>query len=157
MNDKLIDKGDKRPTKTIPIKESCCCFCCFCTKKSEDPNELKNFYIEKWRNYLSSEKEMKQLIDPFKILTDLWGHKTDMSNFYRTRINPNFLNEGFRNDLEFYVPQLCTFLIFGNVHAVEEFLAILCKACFASFFFAHKIMWFLESLKRVDEGRHKDK
>jgi hypothetical protein len=29
---------------------------------------------------------------------------------------------------------------------VEEFLAFLCKACFASFYFAHRIVWFLKAL-----------
>lgn len=51
-----------------------------------------------------------------------------------------------RNDLEFYIPQLCTFSIFGEYEVVEEFLAFLCKACYASFFFAHRVLWFLKSL-----------
>lgn len=58
-----------------------------------------------------------------------------------------------RNDLEFYIPQLwynksllSTFLIFGDYKVVEDFLTFLCKACFASFFFAHRIIWFLKSI-----------
>ena len=63
------------------------------------------------------------------------------------RLNPNLVSEkGLRNDLEFYIPQLCTFLIFGDYEVVEELLAFLCKACYASFFFAHRIVWFLKSL-----------
>ena len=41
---------------------------------------------------------------------------------------------------------ISTFLIFGEYEVVEEFLAFLCKACFASFFFAHRIIWFLKSI-----------
>ena len=41
---------------------------------------------------------------------------------------------------------LSTFLLFGEYEAIEEFLAFLCKACYASFYFAHRIVWFLKSL-----------
>lgn len=37
-------------------------------------------------------------------------------------------------------------MLFGEYETVEEFLAFLCKACFASFSFAHRIVWFLKSL-----------
>jgi hypothetical protein len=48
-----------------------------------------------------------------------------------------------RNDLEFYIPQLCTFLLFGEVKAIEEFFVFLCKVCNASFFFVKRVDWFL--------------
>lgn len=68
------------------------------------------------------------------------------------RLNPNFVsNTGLRNDLEFYIPQLCTFLLFGEMKAIEEFFVFLCKVCSASFFFAHRIHWFLSSLTNVEE------
>ena len=37
-------------------------------------------------------------------------------------------------------------MLFGEYETVEELLAFLCKACFASFFFAHRIVWFLKAL-----------
>jgi len=40
-----------------------------------------------------------------------------------------------------------TFLLFGAYEKVYEFLAFLCKACYSSFFFAHRIVWFLKSLE----------
>lgn len=62
-------------------------------------------------------------------------------------MNPNLIcTKNIRNDLEFYIPQICTFLIFGEYEKVEELLGFLCKACYGSFFFAHRIIWFLKSL-----------
>ena len=37
-------------------------------------------------------------------------------------------------------------MLFGEYEVVEEFTAFLCKACFASFSFAHRIVWFLKSM-----------
>ena len=38
------------------------------------------------------------------------------------RLNPNLVSENkLRNDLEFYIPQLCTFLLFGDMKDIEEF------------------------------------
>ncbi len=51
--------------------------------------------------------------------------------------------------MEFYIPQICTFLIFGDYEKCEELLAFLCKACFASCFFAHRILWFLRSMLKI--------
>ncbi len=104
------------------------------------------------------ESKNKDILDPFKVLTELWGHKTlSLEDFYKVRINPNLLLEGFRNDLEFYIPQLCTFLIFGRVDVVEEFLTILCKSCYASLFFTHRVIWFLKSLKSIENNKYESK
>jgi hypothetical protein len=90
------------------------------------------------------------------ILTNLWAHKNVIKDLENIRLNPNLISEkNIRNDLEFYIPQLCTFLIFGEYEVVEEFLAFLCKACFASFFFAHRIMWFLKSLQNTTQMNDK--
>ena len=84
--------------------------------------------------------------DPFKLLTLLWGHKNVIKDLEKIRLNPNLLNKNkIRNDLEFYIPQLCSFLIFGDYEIVQEFFSFLCKCCFASYNFAHRIIWFLKS------------
>lgn len=80
-----------------------------------------------------------------------------INDFYKVRINPNLLLKGFRNDLEFYIPQLCTFLIFGRVDVVEEFLTFLSKACYASHFFAHRVIWFLKSLINIENNKYEQK
>jgi phosphatidylinositol 4-kinase len=38
-----------------------------------------------------------------------------------------------------------SFLLFGEYEAVLELLSFLCKSCYASFSFAHRIIWFLKS------------
>ena len=61
-----------------------------------------------------------------------------------------------RNDLEFYIPQLCTFLLFGEVKAIEEFFVFLCKVCNASFFFAHRVHWFLLAMIKYAQEKKQE-
>lgn len=80
----------------------------------------------------------------------MWAHKNVIEDLEKVRLNPNLVStKGIRNDLEFYIPQICTFLIFGDYEKCEELLAFLCKACYASFFFAHRILWFLRSMLKI--------
>lgn len=130
----------------VPRSQTTCCKCCV---KKEDLS--KSYYINKWRTYLEKEITSKSIEDPFKILTNLWAHKDVIQDLEKIRLNPNLLEPSqIRNDLEFYIPQICTFLIFGLRDTVEEFLAFMCKACYASFFFAHRVIWFLRSLLDTD-------
>lgn len=88
----------------------------------------------------------KELNDPFELLTHLWAHKNVLHELENIRLNPNLLNKNkIRNDLEFYIPQLCSFMLFGEYEIVQEFFCFLCKSCYASFSFAHRIIWFLKS------------
>ena len=88
----------------------------------------------------------KELNDPFELLTHLWAHKNVLHDLESIRLNPNLLNKNkIRNDLEFYIPQLCSFMLFGEYEIVQEFFSFLCKSCYASFSFAHRIIWFLKS------------
>jgi hypothetical protein len=68
----------------------------------------RQYYITKWRKYLSKETESKsKLNDPFRILTNLWAHKNVIRDLEQIRLNPNLLGtKSIRNDLEFYIPQL---------------------------------------------------
>ena len=127
-----IDEKDEWEEKSCCGK---CChylFCCCCCKKYE---KSKNFYKKGWRNYLK--KEGNETADKsFQILTNLFAN-TDKSieSLHNIRLNPNLVSENrIRNDLEFYIPQLCTFLLFGELKAIEEFFVFLCKVCNASFF-----------------------
>ena len=124
-----------------------CCFylwcCCCCHSQSKS----RKFYQKGWRNYLV--KEGNDSSDaPFKILTNLFSNKDgSISALESIRLNPNLVSANkLRNDLEFYIPQLCTFLLFGEVKAIEEFFVFLCKVCNASFFFAHRVHWFLSAM-----------
>ena len=82
--------------------------------------------------------------DPFIILANIWAHKKVIKDLEKVRINPNLIRKErvktlsniiIRNDLEFYIPQLCSFIIFGDNELVDELLSFLCKSCYCSFFF----------------------
>lgn len=93
---------------------------------------------------------------PFAILTQLYANadanEEIINELGNIRLNPNFASpDKIRNDLEFYIPQLCTFLLFDNMKAIDEFFVFLCKVCSTSFFFAHRIHWFLLSLTNIEE------
>ena len=115
------------------INRSCCFnfFCCCCSSKIK----TKDYFKKKWKKYLF--KEGNDASDlPFNKLTN----------------SENKL----RNDLEFYIPQLCTFLLFGDIKAVEEFFVFLCKVCNASFFFAHRVHWFLSAMINAAQDKKQD-
>ena len=135
------------------IKKLFCILNCF--KKYEKKN--KKHFISEWRKYLTNEsKNISSINDPFTILTNLWAHKKVIRDFENVRINPNLIkannNIFIRNDLEFYIPQLCSFILFGEFELVEESLSFLCKACYSSYFFAHRVVWFLKSMLTVNHN-----
>jgi phosphatidylinositol 4-kinase len=57
---------------------------------------------------------------------------------------PDF-SEDRRDDLEFYVPQLCNFLLYRHFKGRDELLKCLLECCRSSFYFAHRMYWFLNS------------
>ena len=113
--------------------KKCCDF--ICSKFCNSNKRSKNFYMKGWREYL--EREGNDASDkPFKILTNLFVNDEEaILGLESIRLNPNLVSENkLRNDLEFYIPQLCTFLLFGDMKDIEEFFVFLCKACNLSFF-----------------------
>ena len=136
----------------------CCCFYMFCCCCCHSRIRTKDFYRKNWKNYLYKEgTEASDL--PFNKLTKLFANGDDeaieaLGDF---RLNPNLVSENkLRNDLEFYIPQLCTFLLFGDIKAIEEFFVFLCKVCNASFFFAHRVHWFLSAMINAAQEKKQD-
>jgi len=144
----------KEESKICSLKNLCSCF------KSEK-NKDKKYYIDKWRKYLTNESTSKvKMNDPFIILANIWAHKPVIRDLENVRINPNLIRKErvkslsniiIRNDLEFYIPQLCSFIIFGDNESVDQLLSFLCKSCYCSFFFAHRVIWFLKSMLTNEE------
>jgi hypothetical protein len=128
----------------------CCCCCCCCCHKEKS----KNSYRRGWKDYLVREGT-DESNKPFRLLTNLFINEEDaISALESIRLNPNLVSENkLRNDLEFYIPQLCTFLLFGEVKDIEEFFVFLCKVCNASFFFAHRVHWFLSAMINAAEEK----
>ena len=136
--------------------EKCCfysCCCCLCSSKEKS----KNYYKRGWRDYLIKEGN-DEANKPFRLLTNLFVNEEDaISGLESIRLNPNLVSENkLRNDLEFYIPQLCTFLLFGEVRDIEEFFVFLCRVCNASFFFAHRVHWFLSAMINAAEEKKED-
>ena len=156
-NKMLIYSPIKVEKKICSFKDICKCF------RSEKDKD-KKYYIEKWRKYLTNESTSKsKMNDPFIILANIWAHKKVIKDLEKVRINPNLIRKErvktlsniiIRNDLEFYIPQLCSFIIFGDNELVDELLSFLCKSCYCSFFFAHRVIWFLKSMLANDENHN---
>jgi len=129
----------------------CCCCCCSSRLKG------RKFYQKGWRNYLVKEGN-ESSDESFRILTNLFSNKDgSISALESIRLNPNLVSANkLRNDLEFYIPQLCTFLLFGEMKAIEEFFVFLCKVCNASFFFAHRVHWFLSAMINAAQDKKDD-
>ena len=125
------------------FQQNSCCACCCCASNIKS----KSSFRKGWQNFLK--KEGNDSADkPFQILTKLFiNEENAFEGLKNIRLNPNLVSENkLRNDLEFYIPQLCTFLLFGEVKAIEEFFVFLCKVCNTSFFFAHRVHWFLSAM-----------
>ena len=153
-----ISEDANTSIEIVPVKRGCCksfCFCLFCCEKEQ--NVSKEGYRKHWNKFLK--KENNESIDiPFRILTNLYANENVIEDLEKVRLNPNLVSEdNLRNDLEFYIPQLCTFLLFGETKVIEEYFVFLCKVCNASFFFAHRIHWFLASMVNVVEERKNEK
>jgi phosphatidylinositol 4-kinase len=161
-NNNIIQENDQ---ELEPIEEyekrSCigsCCFYMFCCCCCHSRIRTKDYFKKNWKNYLF--KEGNDASDlPFNKLTNLFANGDDeaieaLGDF---RVNPNLVSENkLRNDLEFYIPQLCTFLLFGDIKAIEEFFVFLCKVCNASFFFAHRVHWFLSAMINAAQEKKQD-
>ena len=146
-NANINDINDKKN-----ISKKCCDF--LCNKLFHSNKRSKNFYMKGWRDYL--EREGNDASDkPFKILTNLFVNDEEaILGLESIRLNPNLVSENkLRNDLEFYIPQLCTFLLFGEMKDIEEFFVFLCKACNLSFFFAHRVHWFLSAMIEASQEK----
>ena len=134
-----------------------CCFFSFCCCLCHSKEKTKNSYRKGWRDYLIREGN-DESNKPFRLLTNLFINEEDsISALESIRLNPNLVSENkLRNDLEFYIPQLCTFLLFGEVKDIEEFFVFLCRVCNASFFFAHRVHWFLSAMINAAEEKRED-
>ena len=65
----------------------------------------------------------------------------------KCRVNPDFKSK-FRDDLEFYIPQICSFFLKGNQETSREqddLYKVIILASQTNFFFAHRIWFFFHS------------
>ena len=84
--------------------------------------------------------------DPLTLLIRLYAHdKTAIEDLEKVRVNPDFTSQ-FRGDLEFYIPQLCSFYLRGDSEDPERLVNLIVMASSSSFFFSHRIWFYFQSM-----------
>mmetsp|Transcript_23878 Transcript_23878/g.23637 ORF Transcript_23878/g.23637 Transcript_23878/m.23637 type:complete len:528 (+) Transcript_23878:59-1642(+) len=119
--------------------------CCFVKNKVNSiqlsiRTERKKFWV-KIRDRLSKKKHFDQV---YITLLNLYSHQLVISDLVKCQISPDFRKKR-REDLEFYVPQLCNLLLFGFLDQNEELIRAVLEFCKNSFHFSHRVYWFLKS------------
>ena len=121
------------------------CLCCCCVKP-----ELvhRTPWKETWHRIKSKAKHRKNYQDTvFPVLLKLTTDEHTIADLEELSLGPIVSKAGVRrDDLEFYIPQLCNFLLFGEFSEVTQLIKFLLEACKASFHFAHRVVWFLASI-----------
>ena len=115
----------------------CCIFCCECPCCIKiDPLNEKYYFIRLWNKLTKESKGDSNNILPFQILINLFAHKYVIDDLKKVRLNPNLilLESGQRNDLEFYIPQLCNFNLFGGQEQVAKFFFFYVMLVMLAFF-----------------------
>ena len=154
MQDRQLDprsllRAEKSARDTSKCSGLCCLFCC-CTHSnvlSIQPNQSSYPWKLKWKKIVSKLNK-KELVDDkvFHFLLQLAADQFTREDYDGLQIEPN-LHRVSRDDLEFYVPQLVNFLLFGEYEQQksEEMILFLLNACMIDFYFAHRVHWFLWS------------
>ena len=97
--------------------------------------------------------------DPVRGLIKLYAHKKGaIQELERCRINPDF-NQKVRNDLEFYIPQLCSVYMHGEIDDPNELINLIVMASKSNIFFSHRIWFFFQSFQFSNDAvgkKHRD-
>ncbi|OMJ79584.1 hypothetical protein SteCoe_20393 [Stentor coeruleus] len=138
-----------------PRKQKFClsifsCFCCCCIKNQKEIT--RKFWAKLWSK-LSNKKDF----DPvYTTLFHLYSQQPAIEELKRCNISPD-PKKSSREDLEFYVPQICNLLLFIYNEDVKALLMTILYMCRESFYFAHRVLWCLNSTNFRDiEATHLD-
>ena len=83
--------------------------------------------------------------DPVRGLLQLYAMREGaIRDLEQCRVNPDF-NSPFRNDLEFYIPQLCSIYITGSLDDSNDLMNLILTASKQDIFFSHRIWFFFHS------------
>ncbi|TYZ64661.1 hypothetical protein PybrP1_002507 [[Pythium] brassicae (nom. inval.)] len=92
----------------------------------------------KWAQLVKQFKK-KQTDPTFEAVVRLYAHRDGAVERLASAYDRN--PEGF----DFYLPQLCAFLLYGAFVQSPQLCAILLEKCSLSHVFAHKMLWYLQS------------
>lgn len=88
--------------------------------------------------------------DPLDVLLKLYAREENViKELEECRLNPDFTSV-YRKDLEFYLPQLCSYCLYEDVD--DEIKKYIILAARSDLYFSHRVLFFLESLNSSDDG-----
>ena len=123
----------------------CCCICCEKSKAVTKQTFVKRF--EKWLN-IDKRRRLDGKLIVAKTMMRMYAHQPGaIKDLEKCRVNPDFKSK-FRDDLEFYIPQICSFFLKGNQETSREqddLYKVIILASQTNFFFAHRIWFFFHS------------
>ena len=80
-----------------------------------------------------------------KNLMRLYAHQPEaVADLHLSRVNPDFTSV-FRDDLEFFIPQLGSFYLKGDYAKPADIANLIVLAASTSFFFSHRVWFFFQS------------
>ncbi|KAJ0398832.1 hypothetical protein P43SY_004963 [Pythium insidiosum] len=120
--------------------------------KAEEPSEsFKSFWDEKLRHTMDklahrskaetgadAFEQISSELDVFHVVLKLYAHQDVIGELYATY-------ERSPTEFEFYIPQLCTFLLHGNYAKRHQLECFLMSRSGESLMFAHRLRWFLQA------------
>ncbi|CDW87840.1 phosphatidylinositol 4-kinase [Stylonychia lemnae] len=104
----------------------------------------------------SDQNKTTSNLDLVNGLNLLYAHeKTAIKELEAVRVNPDFTSQ-FRSDLEFFIPQLCSFYVKGDHKFPEDLVNLIVMASSSSFFFSHRVWFFFQSMLIGSDNESKE-
>lgn len=125
------------------------CCCCCSRAYRQNPRQL---VAQRFKRWIKARGERPK--DPLDTLLKLYAREEKIvEELEEVRLNPDFTSI-FRNDLEFYIPQLCSYCLYED--GSEELKKFIIIASQSNIFFSHRVLFFLESLASQDPMVNED-
>ena len=107
----------------------------------DEPRKFHLFVKTLQDIFKQSDKKMSVV----KHMMRLYAHQSEaIKDLEQCRVNPDFTSV-FRDDLEFFIPQLGSFYLKVDFEHPEAIANLIVFAASASFFFAHRVWFFFQS------------
>ena len=123
------------------------CCCCFCWKQKEFSHNKPQFVDQftKWMPSVAQSPVNKdEDQDPIPSLIKLYAdNPAAMAELQSCRINPNMQSKQ-RRDLEFFIPQICSFYLQGYYSKPDELVNFILQAA-GEFHFSHRVLFFFSA------------
>lgn len=125
----------------------CCCIFPSCFSDENQGN--KNMFATFQRTLKTLKTKRFPDSEVFNALVQLYRCKANaFALLQRVRLNPSLSKDKLiRTDLEFFIPQICSFYLNPEINDNQRTLLIdiLAKACTINYFFAHRVYFFFKS------------